>query len=180
MKHKKRYIAQLEDVYITRQGDDTAIIEYKEKDIGIAHLKIGPEITEMSDQDILDCHNDCLQAQLESMKNYQPIAIEIPPGKPQIEYFAPGGHWTPRGDILRCVIGDGGENYETTVRIDDKELTMREFGQLLSPFTGWGMRIIFVPEEDTEQSPPIEVKDPNDKKEGSRMLPSALASKSNH
>jgi hypothetical protein len=44
------------------------------------------------------------------MAEYVHIAIEIPQGEPQIEYFELGDQWTPRGDVLRCVISDGGPN----------------------------------------------------------------------
>src|SRR6266567_2588772 len=103
MKPKRPYIAKMDEVIITRQGE-TAIIEYKEENVCCTHLVLGQKIHNMSDEDVLNCHNDCIYAQLESMKNYKHIAIEVPPGKPQLEYFTPGGYWTMRGDVLRCHI----------------------------------------------------------------------------
>ncbi len=42
---------------ITREGG-TAIIEYAESDVGTTHLTIGPEINSMTDEEILELHND--------------------------------------------------------------------------------------------------------------------------
>ena len=53
----------------------------------------------------------------------------------------------PRGDVLRCIIDDGGPNGEVVISIDDQELSLREFGRMLAVHAGWGMRIAFVPEE---------------------------------
>lgn len=134
----------------------------------------------MSDQDILDCHNSCIQAQLELIKNYKHVAIEIPPGESQVEYCTPGGNWTPRGDVLRCLIDDGGNDCETTIWVDDQEFTMEEFGRLLSSFTGWGMRIIMVPEDETHVTPPIEIMDPDESKSGSLAIMEEFTSNNEH
>ena len=48
MKRKERYIARLDEVTITREGD-CAVIHYKEEGIMTTHLKIGPEIASMSE-----------------------------------------------------------------------------------------------------------------------------------
>lgn len=90
----------------------------------------------MSNQEILDYPNNCIQAKLNAIKNYQHIAIQIPPGQSQIEYCRPGGYWVARGDVLRCETQDGGQMDETTIWVDDEEFTMEAFGQLLSPFIG--------------------------------------------
>lgn len=176
-KPKRPYIATMDEVIITRQGE-TAVIEYKEENVGGVNLVLGPKIHSMTDEDILNSHNDCIYAQLESMRNYKHVATEIPPGKPQVEYFSPGGYWTMRGDVLRCQISwDDGE---TSIIVDDKEFTMQEFGKLLSTYEGWGMRIIMVPEDETYQSPLIEIKEPDKKGESSMMLTEELASKIDH
>jgi len=52
MKGKERYIVRLDEVTITREGD-CAVIQYKEAGIPTTHLKIGPEISGMSDDAIL-------------------------------------------------------------------------------------------------------------------------------
>ena len=81
------------------------------------------------------------------------MAFEIPSGKPQLRYFQRGDQWVPRGDVLRCVIHDGGIDRECTVTIDDRELSLREFGRCLTTFAGWGMRIVFVPDDKIERAP---------------------------
>ena len=53
MKRKERYIARLDEVTITREGD-SAVIHCKEEGIRTTHLKIGPEIAGMSDEAILE------------------------------------------------------------------------------------------------------------------------------
>ena len=67
----------------------------------------------------------------------------------------------PRGDVLRCVIDDGGEDYEATFCIDDKALSLQEFGKMMLTWNGWGIRIICVPEDELHCNPSIEMKEPN-------------------
>ncbi len=177
-KIKRPHIAELGEITITRDGE-TAIIEYKEPGIGVTHLKIGKEIYQMSDEDVLNCHNDCISAQFESMRNYKYVATEIPPGKPQVEYFDRGCYWTPRGDVLRCEVSCD-DNHETAILIDDQEFSMHEFGKMLSTFEGWGMRISFVPEDEIYKSPSIEIKDPNEDKIASIMLSDDLIKSVDH
>ncbi|MFO1500634.1 MAG: hypothetical protein U1G07_20000 [Verrucomicrobiota bacterium] len=53
MKRKQRYIARLDEVTIRREGE-YAVIDYKEEGIPGTHLKIGPELAGMSDEEILE------------------------------------------------------------------------------------------------------------------------------
>ena len=66
--------------------------------------------------------------------------------------------------MLRCIIDDGGPEGEVTIHIDDKELSLREFGRLLSVYAGWGMRIAFVPEEFVTENPRVKVRKPKRRK----------------
>ena len=93
------------------------------------------------------------------------LAVEVPVGSPQIRYFERGDQWTPRGGVLRCVISDGGPDYETTIWIDDKELSLAEFGRMLLTWNGWGMRITVVPDDEIHEQPVIEVREPEDPEE---------------
>ena len=68
MKYENPYIAELDEVTITREGN-TAIIEYKKENVSGVNFKIGDKIHRMSDQDILDLHNDGIQA----VSNWQKI-----------------------------------------------------------------------------------------------------------
>ena len=60
--------------------------------------------------------------------------------------------------MLGCIIDDGGPDGEVTIHIDDKELSLAEFGRLLTVHAGWGMRIAFVPEEFVTENPTVKVR----------------------
>lgn len=160
MRMKKRFIATLDQVKISREGI-CASIEYHDPQVGATSLQIGPEVQSMTDAQILDCHNECLRAQQKMMDEYVHIAVEVPPGQSQIKYFELGHQWVPRGDVVRCVIDDAGPDEGPIIYIDDHDLTLREFGSLLRTYAGWGMRIVFVPENRTEEEPIIEVREPD-------------------
>ena len=116
----------------------------------------------MSDQAILDIFNDVMAAQDQLVAEWENIVVEIPPGRPQIKYSDLSDQWVPRGDLLRCHIDDGGPDGEVTVQIDDRELSLREFGRLLVTHAGWGMRIAFVPNEMVEEEPEVQVREPHE------------------
>ena len=40
---------------------------------------------------------------------------EEPPGEKQIDYHEDSDQWVPRGDVLRCIIDDGGPEGEVTI-----------------------------------------------------------------
>jgi hypothetical protein len=96
---KKPYIATLGQVKISRQGE-YAIIEYVEPNVFTTHLKIGLGVQNMTDQEILDEHNRILCLEERMRLKYEHIAIEIPPGHPQIEYFEAGDQ--PMDSTWRC------------------------------------------------------------------------------
>lgn len=64
--------------------------------------------------------------------------------------------------MLRCIISDGGPDGRAVVWIDEYELSLEEFGRLLTTYAGWGMRIVFVPDDRTDEEPEIEIRDPDD------------------
>ena len=135
------------------------MITYKDPSVAVVHLKVGPSVQSMTDAEVVDLHNCVLQAQEKRAHKHEHVAIEIPAGRPQITYTKECDQWVPRGSVLRCVVHDGGPAGEATIEIDDHELSLVEFGKLLTTCAGWGMRIIFVPRDETEQSPEIEVRD---------------------
>jgi len=159
MRFKRPYVASLDQVRISREKDN-AIIEYADSTISTTHFRLGPEVDTMTDREILERFNEYIAARDQLAAEYEHVAVEIPPGKPQIEYFDKGYQWVPRGDVLRCVISDGGPDNEPIIYIDDRELSWKEFGSLLTTHAGWGMRVIFVPDDETHVDPPIEVRDP--------------------
>ena len=92
--------------------------------------------------------------------DYQHVAVEVPPGRPQIAYFSRGDQWTLRGDLLRCVIDEAPDRMPP-IHVDDHELSRAEFGKLLFTYRGWGMRIVFVPDDRLNEKPEIEVREPD-------------------
>lgn len=163
MKRKEQYIARLDEVTITREGD-SAVIRYKEEGIMTTHLKIGPEIVNMSDEAILELFNDTLRAQAQLAAEYKHVAVEVPLGSPQIKYSARADQWSPRGAVLRCLVEDD-ENGRLVVGIDDQELRLEEFGRMVTTYAGWGMRIEFVPDDQLHRRPALEVREPDPENE---------------
>jgi hypothetical protein len=162
MRKKRPIIATLDEVQISRNGEE-AIIEYRDDSISTVHLQVGPGIGDMTDAEILEMNNDVIRVQQMMKADHKCIPKEIPPGRPQLEYKGEFGQpWTPRGGVLRCEISDGGPDCETTIIIDDHEFSMEEFGQIISTYNGWGMRIVFVDVDDMEIRPIIEICEPED------------------
>ncbi len=157
---KKPYIADPSEVIITRDGD-SADIDYRDSKVGGVRLQIGPDIMRMSDEEILDRHNQVLLAREKTIADYVHEAVEIPLGRPQVEYSELCDQWVPRGDVLRCVIHDE-DGRRAVIEIDDKEFTLEEFGTMLTTFSGWGMRIVFVPEDELAKQPDIVIRAPED------------------
>ncbi len=162
MRRKRPNVATLDEVRITLQAD-AAIIEYADERIGTVHFRLGPAVQSMTDQEILDRWNECLRAQERIAAQYEHVAVEVPSGKPQIRYLERSYQWVPRGDVLRCVIDDGGPDGEPVLHVDDHELSWEEFGRLLLTYAGWGMRIVFVPDDELHEAPRIEVREPEER-----------------
>ena len=78
---KKPYQAWIDHVKITRDGE-YANINYADPEVGGIHLKVGPGIVDMSDQDILSLHNDVVAAMQASAEAWEDVVVEIPVGKP--------------------------------------------------------------------------------------------------
>jgi hypothetical protein len=148
---------------ITRDGD-TAIIEHADPAVSVTHFKIGPQIGSMSDAAILEFFNLAIEVQDELAAEYDNTVTAIPPGRPQIKYIESSNQWIPRGQVLRCHIEDDADG-ELVVHVDDQELSLREFGRMLTTHAGWGMRITFVPEDRLTDEPEIEVREPQELEE---------------
>ena len=158
MRLKKPVRALIDQVRITREGND-AIIEYVDPEISGTRLTIGSQTETMTDRDIVDVLNGVLKAQEQLLVGWNKTVVEIQPGKRQVEYNKESDQWVPCGDVLRCVIDDGGPDGEVTIHIDNKELSLDEFGRLLRVHAGWGMRIAFVPEEFVTENPKVEIRE---------------------
>ena len=162
MRKFRPIVTSLNEVTITRETD-TAIIRYKDPTYGSTNLRIGLEVTAMTDQEIVELYNDTLRAQAKLAAEYKHIAVEVPLGYPQIKYHPRADQWTPSGKVLRCLIDDTAEGErEPVIQGDDRELTWGEFGRLICTYAGWGMRIEFVPEDEIHRRPKLEVREPEE------------------
>ena len=159
MRKKKPVHALIDQVRITRDGND-AIIEYADPEISGTRLTIGPQIGTMTDREIVDVFNGAKAALEGLLPAWNKTVVEIQPGKRQIEYHKETGEWVPRGDVLRCVIDDGGPDGAVTIHIDNEELSLDDFGRLLRSYAGWGMRIAFIPEDSVTENPKVEIREP--------------------
>ncbi len=92
------------------------------------------------------------------------VAVEIPVGSPQVEHKPESvNQWVPRAAVLRCYVEDGGgeDGWLPIIYVDDQEFTWDEFGRMLCTYAGWGMRIVFVPEDELSEPPRIDVWEPD-------------------
>ena len=121
------------------------------------NIKVGPRVKKMTLGELLELHNDIVRERIAMATRYKHEAVEIV-GQPQIEYSELTGQWETRGDVLRCVITCGDlDAREPAFEIDGKEFSLREFGAMLLSHEGWGMRIVFVPEDELHKTPRIKV-----------------------
>ena len=164
MPRQRPRIARLDQVRISREGEE-AIIEFRDAGSPTTHLRIGPQLHQMTDEDILLLFNQTIAAQIrhrDELGEY--VAREIPVGNPQIAYH-PGtvNEWTPRGGVLRCYIDDGGgeDGLQPRIHVDDQEFSWDAFGSMLCTYAGWGMRIVFVPDDELEKAPKVVVREPD-------------------
>ena len=160
MRPRRPRPASPDEVRISRDGD-SAIIEYADPRIRGVHLRLGPALATMTDAQVLERFNLMLEAQAALAADVDRTLTEIPPGRPQIEYYERGDQWVPRAEVLRCHIA-GDAQRGTLICIDDVELDMVAFGRMLQVFAGFGMRIAFVDEDDVTDVPEIVVKEPDD------------------
>ena len=165
MPRKKRpRIARLDQVKISREGED-AIIEFLNSEISTTHLKIGPQVGQMTDEEILLLFNQVIAAQIRNRDELDEyVAVEVPPGSPQVEcHPETANQWVPRGGVLRCLIEDGGgeDGDLPVIYVDDQEFTWEEFGRMLLTYAGWGMRVVFVPDDELEITPNTVVREPS-------------------
>lgn len=163
MRTKSPTPVSIDQVRVTREGDE-ASIDHADAIAPTVYLTIGPGIAAMTDADIVAMYNDILDAQWALLQEWDKTVVEEPPGEPQIEYAKSSDQWVSRGDVLRCIVDDGGPDGEVTNYIDDRELSLAEFGRLLKVHAGWGMRIAFVPEEFVADNPKVKIRKPQGRK----------------
>jgi hypothetical protein len=149
-----------DEVEIERQGD-AAVLTPRDSDIAVTNFQLGPQLTGMTDEHVLDLFNATIAAQKRLADKFRYVAVEVPPGRPQIRYFSDGDQWAPRGGVVRCVIEDD-EDGQVVIYVDDRKLTLEEFGRMLVTYAGWGMRIEFTPDDETEHRPRLDVREPDE------------------
>jgi hypothetical protein len=158
---KKPHVATLDEVRISRDAD-AAIIEYRDAAVASTRLVVGPQVHSMSDAEILEVFNSTTRARERALAEHPNVVREVPRGVAQVTYFDQGDQWVPTGEVLRCVIEDGGPSGEATIWIDDREFSMHEFGRMLTTYAGWGMRVYFVAEESVLEHPAVDLCTPED------------------
>jgi hypothetical protein len=160
MARPKPRVVSPEEVKITRENE-SAIFTYSDSDIPRISLTIGPDIGSMTDEELLDLHNETVEAMLNSEAAFEHIAWEVPIGKSQIEYEDRVSSWSMKGDVLRGVVGYGHDpntgEPAPEILVDDKRLSWSEFGKMLSTYEGWGLRLTIVPEDEIHRVPDVEV-----------------------
>ena len=64
--------------------------------------------------------------------------------------------------MLRCVIEDGGgeDGSLPVIHVDDQEFSWDDFGRMLCVYAGWGMRIVFVSDDELDSDPQIVIREP--------------------
>jgi hypothetical protein len=154
-------IARLDQVRISRED---AVVEFVDSSVATTHLRIGPQVQKMTDEEVLLIFNRTLAAQIRNRDELgEYIAVEVPVGSPQVERRTRiSDHWIPRGGVLRCLIDDGGgeDGDLPIIQVDEREFTWEEFGRILLTYAGWGMRIVFVPDDELERTPKIVIREP--------------------
>lgn len=129
-----------DEVKITRNGD-TAIFTYADQKTmgGGMNLKVGDKIHGMTDAELLQMHNDMAEGMIADRQRYESVAVEVPVGKPQIEFDKQFDHWSMRGDVLRCYVAHDSDNHGLPmIEVDDKKLTWDDFGRMLMTYEGCG------------------------------------------
>ena len=147
----------IDAVQIQRQGD-TAILTPHDSGVAVTHFRLGPKLSRMSDEEILASFNETIDARDRLAISHPYVATEVPPGRPQIRYFREADQWVPRGSVVRCLV-ESDEEGQAIIHVDDRQLSLVEFGRLLATYAGWGMRIEFTPEDATDRRPRLEVRD---------------------
>lgn len=159
---RRPHRASPDEVKITREGD-YAIIAYADEGVATTHLKMGSDkLAHMTDEQILEFWNDGIEARDELMANQEFVAIEIPMGKPQLEYEKLSDQWVARGHVVKGVVlgANGNDIDEELITVDGRDLTVREFVRMMSTFGGWGFRLVFVADTDIHDDPVIDVREP--------------------
>ncbi|TAK31185.1 MAG: hypothetical protein EPO40_05655 [Myxococcaceae bacterium] len=151
-----------DEVRICRDGD-AAILEPADAAVGTTRFVLGAErVARMTDAEILAAWNESVTAQQDYADALDLPTIEIPLGRPQLDFHPRARQWVPRGHVVRMEIlgtSDAGPD-EPCVCVDGRDLTVSEFLGMLNTFAGWGARLTFVDAHATHVAPEVEVREP--------------------
>ena len=157
MKRKKRYIARMDQVTITRRGSE-AVIEYKEFGVPGTHLDFEGGLEGVTDEEILESFNENVREEQSGVANYKHIAFETPIGSPQLRLDPKTKKVAVHGHVLRCVITEDDAG-QLVIQIDDRRLKLAEFGGVLTSLIGWGVRMEIVPTNAIDRRPELQVRE---------------------
>lgn len=100
MRKKKPHVAVMDEVRIVRRGQ-YAEIGYCDPTVAGVCLKVGPEVQNMTDQEIVNRLNDVIRAQQKWPHNMNMLRWKIPQGHPQIRYSEECDKWVSRGGVAQ-------------------------------------------------------------------------------
>jgi len=144
--------ATIDQVHISRDGE-YAIIEHADTAYGITRLLLGPMLQNMSDAEVLEVFNDIIAAQDASVADPANRPVEIPRGRPQIEWLEDLQQWSVRGKCCAAICP------MTKMATWSSMSTMKNwtpsFLSLIKPFAGWGMRLTFIDESQVYDEPSV-------------------------
>ena len=126
MRPRRPQPASPDEVRISREGD-SAIIECAGPRIRGVHVRCGPALATMTDEQVLERFNLMLEAQSELAANVDWTLTEIPPGRPQVEYYDRGDQWVSRAEGLRRHIASEAHR-QPLICIDEVVLDMVGLG----------------------------------------------------
>ena len=106
MRPKKPTHVLIDQVRIAREGNDV-IIDHADANLSGARIT---GIATMTDAEIVEMYNQILDSQWALLEAWDKTVVEEPPGERQIDYHENSDQWVPCGDVLRCIIDDGGPN----------------------------------------------------------------------
>ncbi len=153
-------VAELDEVSIERSGE-TAIIHFGEPGAQIVHFALGPDLASLDDREVLALHNEGVRARLAAREEFDYVAVELPPGRPQVERDA-YGRLRMRGDVLRACIEDTGPDLSAELVVDGRRLSLADLAGMLAVYSGWGVRITVVPDDELLEPPRVRVFEPDD------------------
>jgi hypothetical protein len=93
---KKSHVATQDQVNIIRSGM-TVLIEYRDPAVSSTSVTLGADALRLTDQEILARFNETIIAREHSVAASHHVAVEVPPGRPQIRYFAAATNGYPVG-----------------------------------------------------------------------------------